>query len=69
MEWLDRYAYRAEERLDEDEELARRVYTTLVQRLIEVGTGCVVLFGTIGVETKWVRGVLLVKVGEIMHLI
>ena len=64
MEWLDRYAYRAEERIDQDEELARRVYTTLVKRLVEVGTGCVVLFGTIGVEAKWVRARFLVQGGR-----
>lgn len=52
MQWLDRYAYRAEERIDGDTELARRVYERLVRRLKEAGTGCVVLFGTIGVEAK-----------------
>ncbi len=52
MEWLDRYAYHAEERIDADEELAGKVYERLVRRLGEVGTGCVVLFGTIGVRAK-----------------
>lgn len=52
MEWLDRYAYKAEERIDGDPDLAGRVYRRLVRRLREVGTGCVVFFGTIGVGTK-----------------
>jgi guanine deaminase len=52
MEWLDKYAYKAEESLDGDKELAGRVYGRLVERLMVVGTGCAVLFGTIGVETK-----------------
>lgn len=54
MEWLDRYAYAAEERIDSDEDLAGRVYDRLVERLGKVGTGCVVLFGTVGVAAKWV---------------
>lgn len=54
MEWLDKYAYRAEERIDADRALARRVYTALAARLIEHGTGCVLLFGTIKPETKCV---------------
>ena len=52
MEWLDQYAYRAEERIDSDLALAERVYGRLCERLVQVGTGCVVLFGTIGVEPK-----------------
>lgn len=52
MEWLDKYAYRAEERIDADRALARRVYTALAARLIEHGTGCVLLFGTIKPETN-----------------
>ncbi|GLB45496.1 putative amidohydrolase family protein [Lyophyllum shimeji] len=47
MQWLDEYAFKAEERLDADPALARRVYTRLAQRLIENGTGTVLLFGTI----------------------
>jgi guanine deaminase len=52
MEWLDEYTYVAEERVDADPELARRLYARLVERLIEAGTGCVVAFGTIGVQAK-----------------
>ncbi|KAG8927677.1 hypothetical protein FRC02_007930 [Tulasnella sp. 418] len=52
MEWLDQYAYKAEERLDADPELARRVYTRLSERLIEAGTGTVLAFGTIKEETN-----------------
>lgn len=52
MEWLDAYAYKAEERLDADSVLAERVYTRLAERLVEAGTGAVLAFGTIKVETK-----------------
>lgn len=52
MEWLDAYTYPAEERIDADPKLAKRVYTRLVERLIEAGTGAVLFFGTIGVEAK-----------------
>ncbi|KAG5718739.1 hypothetical protein E4T56_gene2705 [Termitomyces sp. T112] len=52
MQWLDTYAFKAEERLDEDPELAKRVYERLSVRLIENGTGSVVLFGTINEETN-----------------
>ena len=53
MQWLNEYAFRAEERLDADPELAERVYRTLAARLVENGTGAVLLFGTIKTETKW----------------
>lgn len=52
MEWLDKYAYKAEETLDQNPQLASKVYRRLAQRLIEVGTGAVLLFGTIKTETK-----------------
>ncbi|KAG9315755.1 hypothetical protein JVU11DRAFT_3404 [Chiua virens] len=52
MEWLDKYAYKAEEGLDESSTLATKVYHRLAQRLIEVGTGAVLLFGTIKTETN-----------------
>jgi guanine deaminase len=52
MQWLDEYAYKAEESLDEKPDLARKVYHRLAQRLTEVGTGAVLLFGTIKTETK-----------------
>lgn len=54
MEWLNEYAFKAEERLDRDPDLARRVYTRLGERLAENGTGVVLLFGTIKEETKYV---------------
>jgi guanine deaminase len=53
MEWLNEYAFKAEESLDQDADLARRVYTRLGERLVENGTGAVLLFGTIKEETKW----------------
>jgi guanine deaminase len=52
MEWLNKYAFKAEERLDGDPTLARRVYTRLARRLMHNGTGTVLLFGTIKEETK-----------------
>lgn len=54
LEWLERYTYPAEERIDADLQLARTVYAKLIQRLREVGTGATVAFGTIGVEAKCV---------------
>lgn len=55
MQWLNEYAYKAEERLDADPELANRVYSRLAERLLEAGTGAVLAFGTIKSETKWAR--------------
>lgn len=52
MAWLDEYAFKAEERMDADPSLAQRVYERLATRLIEHGTGAVMLFGTIKPETK-----------------
>ncbi|WWC62929.1 uncharacterized protein I303_105527 [Kwoniella dejecticola CBS 10117] len=52
IEWLERYAYKAEERVDGDPALAERVYGTLVKRLLQNGTGCVSFFGTIGVRSN-----------------
>lgn len=52
MEWLNDYAFKAEEKLDADPGLAERVYRRLARRLVENGTGAVSLFGTIGEETK-----------------
>lgn len=53
MQWLDKYTFKAEESLDNDVALARRVYTHLAKRLIEYGTGAVLLFGTIKEESKY----------------
>ncbi|KAF8182620.1 hypothetical protein BJ912DRAFT_977867 [Pholiota molesta] len=52
MQWLDRYALKAEARMDADAVLAKRVYTRLAARLRENGTGTVLLFGTIKEETN-----------------
>ncbi|KAJ2915759.1 hypothetical protein MD484_g4646, partial [Candolleomyces efflorescens] len=52
LEWLDKYTYKAEERLDSDPVLAKRVYERLAKRLLENGTGAVSLFGTIREETN-----------------
>ena len=56
MKWLNEYAYKAEEKLGADSDLAERVYRRLAQRLVESGTGAVSLFGTIKEETKYVVG-------------
>jgi guanine deaminase len=58
MEWLNQYAFKAEERLDSDPVLAETVYRKLAQKLLENGTGAVSLFGTIKQETKYVSSVL-----------
>ncbi|KIY68326.1 Metallo-dependent hydrolase [Cylindrobasidium torrendii FP15055 ss-10] len=52
MQWLNEYAFKAEERMDNDAKLAQKVYTRLAQRLKENGTGAVMLFGTIKEETN-----------------
>jgi guanine deaminase len=52
MQWLDEYAFKAEERMDADPVLAHNVYQRLAQKLIENGTGAVLLFGTLKEETK-----------------
>ena len=52
MEWLNEHAFKAEEKLDADSNLAERVYRRLAQRLMESGTRAVSLFGTIKGETK-----------------
>jgi guanine deaminase len=53
MEWLNAYAFKAEEQLDQDPQgLARMVYTRLAERLMQAGTGAALLFGTIQEETK-----------------
>lgn len=52
MQWLNAYAFAAEERIDADPTLARRVYSRLAKRLAQNGTGSVLLFGTIKEETK-----------------
>ncbi|KAG5644914.1 hypothetical protein DXG03_007466 [Asterophora parasitica] len=52
MQWLDAYAFKAEERLDTDPALAQRVYHRLAERLSALGTGTVLLFGTINEDTN-----------------
>lgn len=63
MEWLNEYAFKAEERLDRDPDLARRVYTRLGERLVENGTGAVLLFGTIKEETNVILAETMQKIG------
>ncbi|KAI0769015.1 Metallo-dependent hydrolase [Trametes elegans] len=52
MQWLNEYAFKAEESLDADPKLAETVYRRLAARLAEHGTGAVLLFGTIKTETN-----------------
>lgn len=52
MEWLDTYAYQAEQILDGDASLAERGYGRLAERMAQNGTGTVLAFGTIKEETK-----------------
>lgn len=52
MQWLDKYALKAEHRIDANPNLAHKLYTRLAHRLKENGTGAVLLFGTIKEETK-----------------
>jgi len=52
MEWLNEYAFKAEEKLDADSDLAERVYRRLARRLVENGTGAVSLFGTIKEDVR-----------------
>nr|WRH23602.1 guanine deaminase [Naematelia aurantialba] len=54
MQWLDRYAYRAEERVDADPQLAKRVYGRLCERLVAAGTGCVSFFGSLSVDSNMI---------------
>ncbi|KAK1226269.1 hypothetical protein PQX77_010742 [Marasmius sp. AFHP31] len=63
MKWLDEYAFKAEEKLDADPVLAREIYTRLAERLIEQGTGAVLLFGTIREETNLVLAEVLQSAG------
>ncbi|KAH7105166.1 Metallo-dependent hydrolase [Auriculariales sp. MPI-PUGE-AT-0066] len=52
MQWLYEYAYKAEVQIDEDQALARLVYSRLAQRLIENGTSTALLFGTIKTQSN-----------------
>ncbi|EIW67597.1 hypothetical protein TREMEDRAFT_33527 [Tremella mesenterica DSM 1558] len=63
MEWLERYTYVAEEKIDNDSRLAEKVYDTLVRRLVDEGTGSVVFFGTIGVEANLILARKLLEAG------
>lgn len=63
MKWLDEYAFKAEERLDADPVLARKVYTQLAKRLIQNGTGSVLLFGTIKSETNLILAEVMQQAG------
>lgn len=52
MQWLDEYAFKSEESLDSQPELAKAVYVRLAERLRDAGTGAVMLFGTINNTTN-----------------
>ncbi|ORY31819.1 putative guanine aminohydrolase [Naematelia encephala] len=63
MQWLDQYAYRAEEKIDSDLLLARRVYERLCLRLKQGGTGCVSFFGSLGVDSNMILAECVQKAG------
>ncbi|TFK39051.1 Metallo-dependent hydrolase [Crucibulum laeve] len=63
MQWLENYTFKAEEKLDADPMLAKRVYTQLANRLIEAGTGSVLLFGTIKTETNLILAEVMQEAG------
>ncbi|KAF9523894.1 hypothetical protein CPB83DRAFT_862086 [Crepidotus variabilis] len=63
MQWLDKYTLQSEARLDANPTLARRVYTQLASQLIENGTGTVLLFGTIKVETNLILAECMLSAG------
>lgn len=53
MEWLEHYTFASEARIDADPAgLGQRVYSKLVQRMIESGTTAASVFGTLTVEAK-----------------
>ncbi|WWC71075.1 uncharacterized protein I206_105028 [Kwoniella pini CBS 10737] len=52
IEWLNKYAYKAEERLDNDLNLTEKVYEILIKKLLKNGTGFISAFGTIGIESN-----------------
>ncbi|KAG7088285.1 hypothetical protein E1B28_012297 [Marasmius oreades] len=63
MKWLDEYAFKAEEELDSNPALAKKVYSGLANRLIEHGTGAVMLFGTIREETNLILAEVFLNAG------
>ncbi|KAK4051760.1 hypothetical protein OIO90_004584 [Microbotryomycetes sp. JL221] len=53
-EWLVAYTFKAESRIDADPQgLGRRVYSKLVDRMIENGTTLASVFGTLTPEANW----------------
>ncbi|KZP31446.1 Metallo-dependent hydrolase [Athelia psychrophila] len=63
MEWLNEYAFKAEERLDSDPTLAKAVYQRLAERLLQNGTGAVLFFGTIKEETNLILAEVMQQAG------
>lgn len=63
MKWLDEYAFKSEEQLDNDSLLAERVYNKLAQRLLESGTGAVSLFGTLNIKTNLILAKVMQQAG------
>ncbi|KAG6843367.1 hypothetical protein H0H87_005352, partial [Tephrocybe sp. NHM501043] len=63
MQWLDKYAFRAEERIDGDKHLAKTVYEALARRLIRNGTGAVLLFGTIASDSNLILAEIMQRAG------
>ncbi|OAX38768.1 Metallo-dependent hydrolase [Rhizopogon vinicolor AM-OR11-026] len=63
MQWLNEYAFKAEESLDSQPELAELVYRRLAERLRDAGTGAVLLFGTINTTTNLILAKAMQTVG------
>ncbi|KAL0961252.1 hypothetical protein HGRIS_006214 [Hohenbuehelia grisea] len=63
MEWLHKYAYDAEKAIDSNPALATKVYSRLAERLLENGTGAVLLFGTIKEESNLILAEVMQKAG------
>ncbi|KAG0704228.1 Metallo-dependent hydrolase [Suillus ampliporus] len=63
MQWLDEYAFKSEESLDSQPELAKSVYARLAERLRDAGTGAVLLFGTINSTTNLILAEAMQKIG------
>lgn len=49
---LEAYTFKAEARIDQSPEFAKRVYEGLVSRMLESGSTAASVFGTISVEAK-----------------
>ncbi|KAG1745902.1 Metallo-dependent hydrolase [Suillus paluster] len=63
MQWLNEYAFKSEESLDNQPELAKTVYSRLAERLRDAGTGAVLLFGTINSTANLILAEAMQRIG------